>query len=92
MTTITINSKLKADTFELGELKGQTLLLMNNSLLPWFIILPNTQETELFKLDKAERNKLEQEIDQRKFEPTISLRIASRIIESTSRYTSWIKS
>ena len=63
MTTITINPKLKADTFELGQLNEQTLLLMNNSLVPWFIILPNTQETELFKLDKAERAKLDKNID-----------------------------
>ena len=63
MTTITINSKLKADTFELGQLNGQTLLLMKNSLVPWFIVLPNTHETELFKLDKSERAKLDKNID-----------------------------
>ena len=63
MTTITINPKLKADTFELGQLNGQTLLLMKNSLVPWFIVLPNTHETELFKLDKSERAKLDKNID-----------------------------
>ena len=61
--TIKINPKLKADTIELGLLNSQTLLLLNNSLVPWFIILPNTNETELFRLEKAERALLDNNID-----------------------------
>lgn len=60
---IEIDPQLKADTIELGYLNGQLLLLSNNSLVPWFILLPNTNEIELFKLEKSERALLETNID-----------------------------
>jgi len=63
MKTIEIDARLKEDTIQLGFLNGQTLLLMNNSLAPWFIILPNTSEKELFKLPESERRVLEKNIN-----------------------------
>jgi diadenosine tetraphosphate (Ap4A) HIT family hydrolase len=44
-------------------LNGQVLLLFNNALVPWFIVLPNTDEIELFRLEKTERALLETNID-----------------------------
>jgi len=58
-----INPKLKTDTIELGELNGQTLLLLNNAWVPWFIVLPDTREIELFRLDPTERAVLDTNID-----------------------------
>ena len=63
MKTIEVDTRLKEDTIQLGFMNGQALLLMNNSLVPWFIVLPNTSETELFKLPESERRVLEKNIN-----------------------------
>ncbi len=63
MNNVEIDAKLKEDTIHLGFISGQSLLLMNNSLVPWFIVLPNTREIELYKLSTDERGKLEKNID-----------------------------
>jgi diadenosine tetraphosphate (Ap4A) HIT family hydrolase len=58
-----LDATLKRDTFELGRLNGQRLLLMDNSLVPWFILVPVTRATELFRLEKPERDILHKNID-----------------------------
>lgn len=63
MKTVEIDERLKEDTIQLGFINGQALLLMNNSLVPWFIVLPNTSEIELYKLPESERRMLEENID-----------------------------
>ncbi|MDM5147485.1 HIT family protein [Candidatus Persebacteraceae bacterium Df01] len=63
MKTVEIDPRLKEDTIQLGIINGQALLLMNNSLVPWFIVLPNTSETELYKLSDSERRVLEKNIN-----------------------------
>ena len=63
MTTVEIDARLKEDTIQLGLINGQALLLMNNSLVPWFIVLPNTSEIELFNLPESERRVLEKNIN-----------------------------
>ena len=63
MKTVDLDARLKNDTIQLGFLNGQALLLMNNSLLPWFILIPNTSETELYNLPESERRLLENNID-----------------------------
>ncbi len=63
MKAIEIDSRLKEDTIQLGSINGQGLLLLNNSLVPWFIVLPNTSETELYKLPDSERRILEKNIN-----------------------------
>lgn len=62
MLSFKIHPQLLKDCFHLGQLNGQELLLLNNSLIPWFIILPITQETELYKLEISERQKLDKNI------------------------------
>ena len=39
------------------------LLLMNNSLVPWFILVPNAAEKEIYDLSSAEQAALMQEIN-----------------------------
>lgn len=63
MKYIEIDARLKEDTVQLGSVNGQALLLMNNSLVPWFIVLPNTRETELYKLPESERRVLEKNVN-----------------------------
>ena len=63
MKNFSLNQVLENDTFELGRLNDQILLLMNNALLPWFIIVPVTQHTEIFQLDEAEHNTLYRNIN-----------------------------
>jgi diadenosine tetraphosphate (Ap4A) HIT family hydrolase len=63
MSRFDIHPKLKQDTIHLGSLNDQTLLLMNNSLVPWFIVLPKTDKTELYQLPRAERSQLDTNID-----------------------------
>ena len=58
-----LNETLKRDTFELGHINQQLLLLMNNALVPWFIIVPSTNEIEIFKMPENERTALEKNID-----------------------------
>ena len=60
---MSLDEKLKNDSYQLGRIDNQQLLLMNNSLVPWFIIVPNTTEIELYRLDALERSKLERNID-----------------------------
>ena len=50
MTTFRLDSRLQSDTHHLGYFKGLHLLLMNNSRVPWFILVPETEKTELFEL------------------------------------------
>lgn len=82
MKSIEIDARLKHDTIQLGSINGQALLLMNNSLVPWFVVLPNTRETELYKLAESEREVLEGNINilsefiQAKF-PAEKLNVAS---------------
>ena len=39
------------------------LLLMNNSLVPWFILVPNTSEKEIYDLSFSDQAALMQEIN-----------------------------
>jgi len=50
MEDFVIHAQLEKDCFVLGELEFSTLLLMNNSLVPWFILVPRTAAKELFEL------------------------------------------
>ena len=39
----------------MGQLDGVRLLLMNNALVPWFILVPDTAITDVVDLDRGER-------------------------------------
>ncbi|MBL4584996.1 MAG: HIT domain-containing protein [Pseudomonadales bacterium] len=64
MSDFTLDSKLANDCFVLGSLTSSQLLLMNNSLVPWFILVPQVNVTELYQLDHAIQADLQEEINQ----------------------------
>ncbi|WP_417384894.1 HIT domain-containing protein [Gimesia sp.] len=45
-----LDERLKADCHAICELTESTLLLLNNSLVDWFILVPNCEEIELTSL------------------------------------------
>ncbi|NOQ78942.1 MAG: HIT domain-containing protein [Gammaproteobacteria bacterium] len=51
MTNFKLDSRLANDCFILAESEQFVFLLMNNSLVPWFILVPKTDKTELHELD-----------------------------------------
>lgn len=55
---------LLKDCHRLGRLHGNQLLLMDTSLVPWFILVPETRVTELCDLPEAERRHLDQAMGQ----------------------------
>ena len=58
MSQFTLHQKLKDDCIELGVLPNSLLLLMNNSLVPWFILVPKTTVLELHELNELEQTEL----------------------------------
>jgi len=63
MTDFKLDPRLAEDCLILGHLHISQLLLMNNSLLPWFILVPETSVTELIDLPKTEQADLLEEIN-----------------------------
>jgi len=51
MKNFKLDSRLANDCFILSESEQFVFLLMNNSLVPWFILVPKTDKTELHELD-----------------------------------------
>jgi diadenosine tetraphosphate (Ap4A) HIT family hydrolase len=63
MEAFSLNPQLAKDCLVLAESDTSLLLLMNNALVPWFILVPRTSETELHALDAATQAALLQEIN-----------------------------
>ena len=63
MKSFELDSRLANDCHILGKLDLSLLLLMNNSLLPWFILVPETSETEITDLSQKDQNTLLNEIN-----------------------------
>jgi len=49
MSEFTLDPQLQKDCFTLGRLDDCLLLLLNNRLLPWFILVPDTEESVGFR-------------------------------------------
>ena len=58
-----LDARLANDCLLLGKLDCSLLLLMNNSLLPWFILVPVTQATEIYQMQKEQQLQLLEEIN-----------------------------
>ena len=56
-----LDPRLAADTHRLGRLVLSELLLMDNALVPWLILVPRVAATELHLLDDATRRQLSDE-------------------------------
>ena len=63
MKDFNIDSRLANDCKILGKLDLSFLLLMNNSLLPWFILVPESSKTEIIDLSHQEQLRLVKEIN-----------------------------
>ncbi|TDJ43088.1 MAG: HIT domain-containing protein [Gammaproteobacteria bacterium] len=61
--TFKLDKRLQDDCFVLGRMEFSRVLLMNNAAVPWFVLVPNTQETEIFDLPSTERAMLWDEVD-----------------------------
>lgn len=60
-----LDEQLAKGSFILGELDTSLLLLMNNKVVPWFILVPQVVEvTELYELDSDTQLSLLSEINQ----------------------------
>lgn len=62
-STFELDPKLASDCFALGDLSLSRLLLMNNALLPWFILVPRVTEKEIYQLQADQQQLLLQEIN-----------------------------
>lgn len=65
MRPFKLDPKLQQDCFVLGKLGQNQLLLMNNSLAPWFILVPEVDKavTELYQLELETQQNLLEEIN-----------------------------
>lgn len=63
MNKFVLDPRLKEDCIQLGELELSLVLLMNNSLVPWFILVPKVEENEICLLTNQQQNILYREID-----------------------------
>lgn len=63
MDNFKLDKRLENDCFILGELTCSLLLLMNNSLVPWFILVPRVTKHELYELEKDTQIKILEEIN-----------------------------
>jgi diadenosine tetraphosphate (Ap4A) HIT family hydrolase len=63
MNSFTLDARLANDCLVLGKLNTSLVLLMNNSLVPWFILVPQTSETELTDLSMSDQASLLEEIN-----------------------------
>jgi diadenosine tetraphosphate (Ap4A) HIT family hydrolase len=60
-TEFTLDSRLENDCYELGELPHSLLLLMDNALVPWLILVPFTDQNEFTNLEiELQKNILEE--------------------------------
>ncbi|MEA3303638.1 MAG: HIT family protein [Pseudomonadota bacterium] len=58
-----LDARLAGDCLILGKLDCSLLLLMNNALVPWFILVPVTQATEIYQMQKEQQMQLREEIN-----------------------------
>lgn len=63
LSDFNLDPQLDNDCFVLGHLKTSRLLLLNNSLVPWFILVPDTMATEIYELPHAQQLELLDEIN-----------------------------
>ena len=60
---VKLHPQLAADCYLLGTIKTSTLLLHKNALIPWFILVPNTDKNELYKLSTEHQQSIQLEVN-----------------------------
>lgn len=63
MSNFSLHPQLEKDCFILGKLELCHILLLNNSLVPWFILVPETDIAEFHKLDQKQQQQILSEIN-----------------------------
>lgn len=58
-----LSDRLKTDTWPLGASGESLLLLMNNALVPWLILVPRTGALELHHLEPERRRAIRDQMD-----------------------------
>jgi diadenosine tetraphosphate (Ap4A) HIT family hydrolase len=58
-----LDQRLQQDCVVLGKLEFCQLLLMNNAAVPWFVLVPDTTQTEVCDLTSAEQALLWTEVN-----------------------------
>ncbi|MCW8956982.1 MAG: HIT domain-containing protein [Gammaproteobacteria bacterium] len=64
MINFPLDERLKRDCYLMGQWQNNLLLLMDNALLPWFILVPDTQKTELYQLPHQQQMEILDKINQ----------------------------
>lgn len=63
MNDFKLDEQLKKDCIVLGKMKTSQLLLLNNALVPWFILVPEVNVFEFFELEIKMQQTLLEEIN-----------------------------
>lgn len=58
MQPIDLDSRLQNDSYLLGAMANTCLLLSRNGYFPWFILVPESKETEFYKLELGQQHLL----------------------------------
>jgi len=56
-----LDARLQQDCFRLGRLEFCHVLLLDNAAVPWFVLVPETEVTEICDLQTAQQHMLLQE-------------------------------
>lgn len=63
MNDFTLDPRLANDCIVLGEMRLSLVLLLNNALVPWFILVPRRTATEITELNREDQEALLEEIN-----------------------------
>ena len=63
MNDFRVNEKLLEDSYFIGHFDGSILLLMRNALFPWFVLVPQCNEIEFYKLEHDLQAKLIEQVN-----------------------------
>ena len=58
---VKLHQQLANDCYLLGLVKNSSLLLHKNALVPWFILVPDTDQDELYKLSPQQQQLVQTE-------------------------------
>ncbi len=58
MSAFSLDQRLQQDCFALARKHNIRILLLNNSLVPWFVLVPEVEVKELFQLTANQRAQL----------------------------------
>lgn len=63
MNEFKLNKQLSQDCHQLGTLNGCHILLMNNALVPWIIMVPETSAIDFFEIENSQQQIILQNIN-----------------------------